>query len=402
MTMTGHEVRNVEARRPNRRRILAGLAATAAAGLTPLPSLGQSGALRVGALLPLTGGLDDQAMQMRLGLQAAADAINGSGGVLGRHVDIVYADTAGTPQGLADTCTRLVEEENIAAAVGPFIAAGRKTAAATFGTLGIPVVSASNNEGLFCADTYFSVGPTPNQDIFSLIRHLDGGEGRTYFLVGTYSSWQLSSFRQAILKVIYGFEGSVTGQALTPVGEESFQAIIRWIVDTGADTVVFCVPRLHGVRFVHQARALGLLNRIKFGWVGFNELHARELPLNEVAQVATVSPFVATDSAGGVPDLVARMRRVGGADMPATYYAFTHYNALAAIAAAVETAGEAAAPAILEGLKGLKFDSATGPVTIDAQNRHARFNIVAAQGQGDGLEVVERLGPVDPEPGCAA
>ena len=390
--------------RPSRRRVLAGLAASAAAThLAPLPARARShGALRVAALLPLTGGLDRHAAQMRLGLETAADAINGAGGALGRPVELVYADTAGTPRGLAQTCDRLAREEGVAAAVGPFIAAGRKTAAAAFGAHGVPVVSASNNEGLFCADNYFSVGPTPNQDIFSLIRELDGGEGRSYFLVGTYSSWQLSSFRQSILKVIYGFEGTVEGQALTPVGEESFQAIIRWIADTGADTVVFCVPRVHGVRFVHQARALGLLNRVRFGWVGFNELHASEMPENEVSQVATVSPFVASDRAGGAPDLVARMKRVGGEDAPVTYYAYTHGNAVAAIAAAAEAAGEATAPAILEGLKGLEFDSATGPVTIDPQSRHASFEVVAARGRGDGLEVTQRLGRVAAEPGCAA
>ncbi|MDE0374042.1 MAG: ABC transporter substrate-binding protein [Rhodospirillales bacterium] len=386
----------------DRRTVVAGLAASTAASLFPIPTLGQGTALRVGALLPLTGGLDRHAAQMRLGLDTAADAVNGSGGVLGRPIEIVYADTGTTPRGLAETCARLVREENVAAAIGPFIAAGRKTAARAFGELGVPVVSATNNEGLFCADNFFSVGPTPNQDIFSLVRHLDGGTGRSYFLIGTYSSWQLSSFRQAILKVIYGFNGSVTGQALTPIEEQKFRPIIRWIADTGADTVLFCVPRVPGVHFVHQARELGLLERIKFGWVGFNEMHAHQLPAAEASQVATVSPFVASDTEGGVPDLVARMNRLGGGDVPATYYAYTHYLALAAVAAAAERSGEAHAPAVLDGLKGLTFDSATGPVTIDAESHHAHLGIVAARGSGSNLEIVERLGVIAPEPGCSA
>ena len=392
-----------ETARPGRRRVLAGLAATAAAASLPLPAPARERKpLRVGALLPLTGGLDLHAAQMRLGLETARDAIAGAGGALGRPVELVYADSAGTPRGLAETCDRLAREEGVAAAIGPFIAAGRKTAAAAFAAHGIPLVSASNNEGLFCAPNYFSVGPTPNQDIFALIRHLDGGAGRAWFLVGTYSSWQLSSFRQAILKVIYGFDGSVKGQALTPVGEERFQAVVRWIADTGADAVALCVPRPHGAHFVHQTRALGLLPRIRLGWVGFNELHARELPANEASQVATVSPFVAGDRQGGAPDLVARMARVGGGAAPPTYYAFTHYNALTAIAAAARAAGEASPAAITAGLKGLEFASATGPVTIDARHGHARFAVAAARGAASGIEIEARLGAIDPEPGCAA
>ena len=386
-----------EAGRPDRRRVLAGMAAASAAGLLPAPGLARGGALRVGALLPLTGGLDAHAAQMRLGLESAVDALNGAGGVLGRPVEVVYADSGGTPMGLAETCDRLAREDGVAAAIGPFIAAGRKTAARALAAHGVPLVTAANTEGMFRAANYFSVGPTPNQDIFALIRRLDGGEGRSYFLVGSYTSWQVSSFRQAILKVIYRFEGSVEGQALTPVGEESFQAVARWIADTGADTVVFCAPRLHGAHFVHQARAIGLLARIRLGWVGFNELHAGLLPPGEASQVSTVSPFVASDRRGGVPDLVARMERIGGA--PPTYYAYTHHNALMAVAAAAEASGEAAAPAVLAGLPGLEFAGATGPVAIDAENGHARFAVMAARGRAGGLEVEERLGLIDPDPG---
>lgn len=389
-----------EAGRPDRRRVLAGMAAASAAGLLPVPGLARGGALRVGALLPLTGGLDAHAAQMRLGLESAVDALNGAGGVLGRPVEVVYADSGGTPMGLAETCDRLAREDGVAAAIGPFIAAGRKTAARALAAHGVPLVTAANTEGMFRAANYFSVGPTPNQDIFALIRRLDGGEGRSYFLVGSYTSWQVSSFRQAILKVIYRFEGSVEGQALTPVGEESFQAVARWIADTGADTVVFCAPRLHGAHFVHQARAIGLLARIRLGWVGFNELHAGLLPPGEASQVSTVSPFVASDRRGGVPDLVARMERIGGG-APPTYYAYTHHNALMAVAAAAEASGEAAAPAVLAGLPGLEFAGATGPVAIDAENGHARFAVMAARGRADGLEVEERLGLIDPEPGGA-
>ena len=125
--------------------------------------------------------------------------------------------------------------------------------------------------------------------------------------------------------------------------------------------MLFCVPRMPGVQFVRQARELGLLERIKFGWVGFNEMHAHRLPIAESAEVATVSPFVASDSSGGVPDLVARMQRLGGSDVPATYYAYTHHIALTAIAAAADSAGEVHASAVLKGLTGLRFDSPTGP-----------------------------------------
>ena len=383
--------------------VAAGLAAVGA-GRIPIaaPAIAGSGAATIGALVPITGGLDDQAGQMMLGMRAAITEVNAGGGVLGRPLRLAVRDSRSTPRGMDRTCRALVEDDGAMAVVGPFIAAGRKSATRYVAGDGLPLVSATNNEGGFCAPNHFSLGPTPAQDAFTLARFLHDRGGRRFFLVGTFSSWQQSMFRQVILQVIYGLGAQLAGEALTRVGELRFEAIIRWIMDSGADAVLFCVPRRDGAAFVGQANAMGLFERVSLGWVGFNEMHLGELSHAEGARVHTATVFASGDGRAGVADFVARLQALDRSDRPVSYYAFTHYCAVMALAQAWREAGEVSPPAASSALAGLILDTATGPVTIDAESHHSTFDVVIARGGGRRLETVERLGQVAPDPGCAA
>ncbi len=59
------------------------------------------------------------------------------------------------------------------------------------------------------------------------------------------------------------------------------------------------------------------------------------------------------------------------------------------------------AEAALTGLHGLSFESPTGPVSIDAESQHAAMPVVVARVSKKGLQVVKRLGLIDPDPGCS-
>ena len=54
----------------------------------------------------------------------------------------------------------------------------------------------------------------------------------------------------------------------------------------------------------------------------------------------TTSPFVASDTEGGGPDRVLRVRSHHGADIAVRYHALTHYNASKALKPAPERSVE--------------------------------------------------------------
>ena len=89
--------------------------------------------------------------------------------------------------------------------------------------------------------------------------------------------------------------GIVRGQALTDIGETKFEPILEWIKQTDTEVVLLCIPRANGPLFIKQANKLGLLNRLTFAWIGFNELHHQVLNSEEREKVITCSSFVMSD-----------------------------------------------------------------------------------------------------------
>ena len=395
---------NASMRRPiTRRGLLKGLTALGAAaslgrGVRVLAQTDE--AVRIGILLPLTGDVDLYARQMRMGIETAVAEINAAGGVLGRQLETAYRDSETAPNVLPGHCRELVVDWGAAAIIGPWAAAGRRYAAGALAKLDVPLLNGTNHEGGFCNPALFALGPTMAHDSQPLVRYLDAqGVGKKYFLLGSYPSWQNSMFRR--LRFTIGpLGGHVQGQALTDYGERNFRPVIRWIQESGAEIVMFCVTRHHGREFIHQAREMGLLERVTVGWIGFNEALADGLEADELARIVTTTPFVASDTEGGVPAFVARARRLQGSEVPVSYMAFTHYNAVKALQAAWNQAGGVGAPATLNHLRGLEFASPTGSVTIDADTQHAAMQVMVARGTNGGLAVVERLGNVAATPGC--
>src|SRR5258708_35346435 len=66
--------------------------------------------IKIGAVLPFSGGVELYGQQAKLGLDLAAADINAAGGILGRPVEIVYRDD-GTRADIATQAARKVAEE---------------------------------------------------------------------------------------------------------------------------------------------------------------------------------------------------------------------------------------------------------------------------------------------------
>ena len=386
----------------SRRTLVKGLAASGMAAVAGFPAIARPRPIRIGALLPLSGDADAIARQMRIGIETAAADINGTGGILGRQIEIAWCESQTTPAVLPDLCRDLIEAWGAVAIVGPWVAAGRRYPNQVLAELGVPQLYAANHAGEHCHPNLFVLGPSTAQDGRVLVRHLDRtGAGKAYFLLGSYPSWQNAMFRQ--LRFTIGpLGGRVTGQAQTDVGERNFRPIIRWIQETDAEIALFCVLRQNARGFIHQARELGLLERVTVGWIGFNETLIDGLNDEELARVVTATTFASGDPEPGIGEFVARVQALHGEDVPVSYLAMTHYNAIKALQAAWGKAGEPSAKAALASLPGLTFEGPSGPVTIDRASRHAAMNVVIAKGGQGGLAVVERLGQIAPQAGCTA
>jgi branched-chain amino acid transport system substrate-binding protein len=101
----------------NRREFTIGAAASAT--VLAAPALAQTEPLRIGWLAALTGPSSAPAIGFNRGVLFAAEAINASGGVKGRKIEIVTRDTQGDPTKAVNATQELISSARVHAVWGP-------------------------------------------------------------------------------------------------------------------------------------------------------------------------------------------------------------------------------------------------------------------------------------------
>ncbi|HET6469581.1 MAG TPA: substrate-binding protein [Geminicoccaceae bacterium] len=382
-----------------RRFVQGGLAAGAAVGLGA-PAIAQNAPLRIGAVLEFSGGLELFGNQAKLGLDLAAEEINGAGGILGRPVELLYEDNRTDPKTAVERTTQLIGRDEVVAIVGPITSNARDAMAPTITRQKTPLLYATNYEGGACGRYVFCFNTVPNQELARLVPHLAESKGDSFYLFGADYVWPQKMFETAEA-LIAGLGGRSVGKEFTPWGVKEFAPVIRRIKDSGAKVLLFALPGADGITFIRQAEDFGLLNELTVGFLGFSEAYLGAFGQGKGQDMWVTVPLVASSDEPGVRDFVARVRATTTADTPISHYVMTHYNALMAAKAALEQAGEPSREALVGGLEGLTIESPTGPLGIGARDHHVTLAMYLARTHGDGLETVAALGRLAPEAGCA-
>ena len=92
-------VAEISPHRPVRRRLLGAGAAAAGASVLGFPAIVRAAEpVRLGMLLPFSGGLELFGQQGEQGITLAVEEVNAAGGVLGRKVEIIKADDKTDPK----------------------------------------------------------------------------------------------------------------------------------------------------------------------------------------------------------------------------------------------------------------------------------------------------------------
>jgi branched-chain amino acid transport system substrate-binding protein/urea transport system substrate-binding protein len=336
--------------------------------------------------------------QMRVGLGLAASEINDRGGVLGRPVKLVYRDDGGTPP--TGVATQALIDEGCEAIVSGFVMAAPQLLTIRMKALGttVPVLHGFWNDGSYCGTVARHVAPTVRQVIPPIRAYLgEDFQARPF----TISNWTPSGRR--ISEYMYGaLGGAHTGDALvtTPVrgshhGE--YRGVMRWAHEMESNIIWNADPRPYAVNAVNEAVDLGVADGKTFAYLDFSEWQASQLVPG--ASIVTCVPFVASDPNSDVQEFVSRAKSLSG-DGLVTHVAFTHYNVLMTLKAAMERSGEASAAGAFAGLDGLAIETATGRLTLDAAGYPTMPMFVATAEGGGELQIVEKIDQIGPGSSC--
>ena len=352
--------------------------------------------IKIGAVLPFSGGVELYGRQAKLGLDLAAKDINARGGIRGRPVELVYEDDRTDPAAAVAAAHKLVDRDGVLAVVGPITSRNLDAMAPAIESMKTPLLYATNYEGGKCSRYIFSFSTVPNQELAQLLPYMTRTFGKTYFLLGADRLWPRKMF-EAAEPIIKNLGGRVVGKEFTTGTETDFAPLVARIAATKAKVLLFALKG-DGLNFIPQADDLGLLKDTTIAFLGLSETDLGIFG-GKGQNMFVVVPFVAASSMPPVKAFVARIKAEAGADATVSNYVMTHYNALIALQAAIEKAGKLEKESIIDALEGLVIKSPTGPVTI-GKNHHATMNMFLAKTKGRDLDTVRTLGAIKPEPRC--
>ena len=385
--------------RVTRRNLIKTGASAALVSAFPMPAVLAADTIKIGVVQPFSGGLELFGNQAKLGLDLAAAEINAGGGIAGSHVELVYEDDKTDPKTAVERATSLIRKDKVMAISGPITSNNRDAMMPTMSRAKVPLLYATNYEGGGCDRYLFSFNTVPNQELEKLLPAMKETAGDSFYMFGADYVWPQKMF-EAAEKIVGGLGGTTAGKEFTPWGVKDFAPTVRKIKDSGAKVLVFALPGADGITFIRQAEDLGLLKDVTVAFLGFAETYLGAFGEGKGQNMWVTVPFAAAMEDQGVKDFVAKIRKSGGDSVPISHYAFTHYNSLNAVKAALEKSGKMESEALVDGLEGLTLNSPTGDITI-GKDHHVTMNMFLAKTEGAGLSVVKPLGPIAPQPGCA-
>jgi urea transport system substrate-binding protein len=383
----------------SRRGVLKGAASAALAASLPMPAVLGAGTIKIGVVQPFSGGLELFGNQAKLGLDLAAAEINAAGGIGGSTVELIYEDDKTDPKTAVERATSLIRKDGVMAISGPITSNNRDAMMPTMSRSKVPLLYATNYEGGGCDRYLFSFNTVPNQELEQLIPALKENAGDSFYMFGADYVWPQKMF-EAAETIVTGLGGKSAGKEFTPWGVKDFAPVVRRVKDSGAKCLLFALPGADGITFIRQAEDLGLLNDVTVGFLGFAETYLGAFGEGKGQNMWVTVPFAASMTDPGPAEFVAKIRKAAGDGVPISHYAFTHYNSLNAVKAALEKSGKMDSEGLVDGLTDLNVKTPTGDILI-GKDHHVTMNMFLAKTEGAGLAVVKPLGAIAPAPGCA-
>lgn len=350
----------------------------------------------LGGMGPLTGRNSTFGQSTQQGIQLAESEINAQGGVLGKQVRIIFADTESRSDRAALAAGKLINEDKVVGIIGSVTSGESLGAAAQVQQARIPMLSPT------------STNPKVTQQGDFIFRSCfnDTYQGR---VIATYAARELKHTRAAILKDIgddystgladairaefIRLGGQIVAEESYSSSEATYKTQLTKIADSKPEIIFTPIYYSAGVTIIRQARELG----ITVPFMGGDGLHYDEtitLGGKDVEGSYVVSHFINSDPDPKVQKFVADYRAKFSNEP--NVLAALGYDAAKIMFAAIQRAGTTEGTKLREILaQTTNYPGVTGVITFDAQ-RNAQKSAVVLTIQAGKFEMLKRIAP-DPQ-----
>jgi branched-chain amino acid transport system substrate-binding protein len=333
--------------------------------------------IRIGLTSVLSGPTYDRGQSEQYGAQLAVNKINASGGVLGRPLELYYADNACKLDiGLAGT-RRLIEQERVAALIGALCTPVTRAIMPVIAEAKVPLVIATSAgqdfvdaSGVGGNDYAFKTIPSEVDIARGLMRWLKSQDVKSVAIVAAADNFpQINA--AAMANAVQDAGIRVTGKETVDKTTTDFGAVIEKL-KAGAPDQVVTILGPYTAAFFKAYEGSGwkvpLTGRIDFAQaLGAVSPQFRES--DALSGVTSITVFTPTQQTPAIQDFIASYRAHYG--LTPTQRSFFVYEATLLVADAISRAGSDQPGAIAQALKTTTMPSLLGGTYAPDDHNHA-------------------------------
>lgn len=337
--------------------------------------------IKIGALLPITGGENYYGNDILNAYKIAIAEINAAGGVLGKQLEIFAEDDA------CDANTAILAAEKIITADPDFVVGGY-CSGATVGTISkfydadlLFLISAANSTDLSALgfDNEFMINSPGTAQAVSFMNLCESIETTRIALVHQGESYteNLSDMAAAEAATRDGYEIVITEVLERNAADAS--AIVSNIMQSGADMVYWCGYHGDGSNVIKQLRNAGYNGAICVGDGSVSSKLIEACGAAGEGVYATSPPYVEFISAG--QDFIAAYQEAYKAAPGA--YASLAYDTIYLLKAAIEQAGSTDYSAVRDAVAAIEMEGISGTLSFDENRERKVSSFMLLQISGD-------------------
>ena len=333
--------------------------------------------VRIGITTILSGPTADRGQSEQYGAQLALNRINEAGGVLGRPVEVFYADNACKPAIGVPATKRLIEEEHVPVVIGALCTPVTHAIMPMMAEAKVPLVIATSAG----QDFVDASGPTGNDYAFKtipsevdiargLMRWLKGKNVTSVAIVAATGGFPQAN-AVAFAKAAQDAGMKVTAQETIAEGTTDFAPLLEKLKASAPDQVVTILgPFTAGFFKAYEASGwkVPLTGRVDFA-AALAAVSPQFRESGALSDMTGIAVFTPVQDTPGIKEFVAAYRAHYGL-MP-TQRSFFVYEATLLVVDAIRRAGSDQPAAIHRALKTTTMPSLLGGSYAPDDHNHA-------------------------------
>jgi urea transport system substrate-binding protein len=350
---------------------------------------GRSDRLKIAFLVPLSGPAGLWGPSCQTSAMLASREVNAAGGILGRELELVFADAGADPEHVVDETIDLIAEHRAEAVIGMHISAVRVALVrALRGRL--PYVYTPVYEGGERSSGLFMVGETPARQLKPVIHWLaEHRKARRWYLIGNDYIWPHVSHRAA-RRYIKETAGEVVGVDYVPFGCEGHEMYLARVRKARPDVALVSMVGTDCVTFNRAFASAGLARDVLRLSVASEENTLLGIGARHAENFYFTAGYLAVLDTQANQAFLDRYHNAFGGDAPMpNTIGQSCYEGIRLYAELTRRAGSLGVNDLTRVSEGLSFTGGRGRVTMRA--RHLLSDIYLAEADGLKFRILERF-----------